>query len=451
MSPASESDTASSPVRDAPTSFTGILKQLGPGLIISASIVGSGELIVTTKTGAENGFTLLWFILFACLIKVFVQIELGRHVITRGVTMLEAMNAMPGPRLKVSWMVWVWLAMFVATFFQLAGIVGGIAAVFELGGSTWSRATWAVLVTGSCAALLAVGRYGFVEKFSTLMVGLFTLFTIAAVLALYGTPYAVTAADLAEGMSFRLPDDVTVAFAAFGVVGVGASELIYYPYWCLEKGYARFAGPDDGTAEWQERARGWLRVLRWDAWVSMVIYTVATVAFYLLGAAVLHGQGLEVGNDTVIANLSVLYRESFGAAGLWIFIAGAFIVLYSTVFISTASNGRLFADLLKLTGIVKAPTEGDRLRHIRIACVLLPALYLTFFLSFGQPVTLVTVGAVAQGLMLPLLAIAALYFHRRWTHPALASGTGWTVALWVSSALMAAVGLYSIWQLFGKS
>ena len=32
----------------------------------------------------------------------------------------------------------------------------------------------------------------------------------------------------------------TVAFAAFGIIGVGASELIYYPYWCLEKGYASF-------------------------------------------------------------------------------------------------------------------------------------------------------------------------------------------------------------------
>jgi Mn2+/Fe2+ NRAMP family transporter len=438
-----------SPVRDAPTSLGGILKQLGPGLIISASIVGSGELIVTTKTGAENGFTLLWFILFACLIKVFVQIELGRHVITRGVTMLQAMDSLPGPRLKVSWLVWVWLAMFVATFFQLAGIVGGIAAVFELGGSTWSRETWALLVTGSCAALLAVGRYGFVEKFSTLMVGLFTLFTVAAVVALYRTPYAVTPADLAAGMSFRLPDDMTVVFAAFGVVGVGASELIYYPYWCLEKGYARFTGPDDGTPEWRRRARGWLRVLKWDAWVSMVIYTVATVAFYLLGAAVLHGQGLEIGNDTVIRNLSVLYRESFGAAGLWGFIAGAFIVLYSTVFISTASNGRLFADLLKMTGWVKGVTEADRLRHIRIACVLLPALYLGFFLTLGQPVTLVTVGSVAQGLMLPLLAGAALYFHHRRAHPGLPAGPGGSVALWLSSVLMAAVGIYSLWRMLG--
>lgn len=439
-----------SPIKNAPTTFTGLLKQLGPGLIISASIVGSGELIVTTKTGAENGFTLLWFIIFACLIKVFVQIELGRHVITRGVTMLEAMNSVPGPRLKVSWMVWVWIAMFVATFFQLAGIVGGIASVFKLGGSELSTGIWALLVTGSCAVLLAIGRYIFVERFSTVMVGLFTLFTVFAVFALYRTPYAISAADIASGLSFQMPADFTVAFAAFGVVGVGASELIYYPYWCLEKGYARYTGPNDGTPEWDERARGWLRVLRWDAWVSMVIYTLATIAFYLLGAAVLHGQGLKIENDNVIPNLSTLYRESFGEAGLWVFIVGAFIVLYSTVFISTASNGRLFADLLKMFGLVKDVTPEARQRHIRIACVVLPALYLLFFLGFGQPVTLVTIGAVAQGIMLPLLAIAALYFHRQWTVPALAPKRAWVILLWLSSALMVGVGLYSVWDQVAK-
>ncbi|WP_193212954.1 Nramp family divalent metal transporter [Luteolibacter marinus] len=439
-----------SPIKDAPVTAGGLLKQLGPGLIISASIVGSGELIVTTKTGAENGFALLWFIIFACLIKVFVQIELGRHVITRGVTMLEAMNSVPGPRLKVSWMVWVWLAMFVATFFQLAGIVGGIASVFRLGGSELSTGIWALIVTGSCAVLLAIGRYAFVERFSTLMVGLFTLFTIFAVFALYRTPYAITAADIAGGLTFDLPENFTVAFAAFGVVGVGASELIYYPYWCLEKGYARYTGPNDGSPEWAERARGWLRVLRWDAWVSMVVYTVATIAFYLLGAAVLHGQGLEIENDNVIPNLSVLYSESFGEAGLWVFIVGAFIVLYSTVFISTASNGRLFADLLKMFGLVKEASAEARQRHIRIACVVLPALYLLFFLLVGAPVTLVTVGAVAQGVMLPLLAIAALYFHRSWTIPALAPKRAWVLMLWLSSALMTLVGLYSVWDQIRK-
>ena len=45
-----------SDVRAAPKSVLGILKELGPGLIVAGSIVGSGELIATTLTGAEAGF-----------------------------------------------------------------------------------------------------------------------------------------------------------------------------------------------------------------------------------------------------------------------------------------------------------------------------------------------------------------------------------------------------------
>ncbi|MDB4458998.1 Nramp family divalent metal transporter, partial [bacterium] len=69
-----------------PSSWKEMLRFLGPGLIITATIVGSGELIVTPKVGAEHGFSLLWFIIIGCMVKVFVQVELGRYAIASGKT-----------------------------------------------------------------------------------------------------------------------------------------------------------------------------------------------------------------------------------------------------------------------------------------------------------------------------------------------------------------------------
>ena len=69
-------------IEDAPTTVWGILRRIGPGLIVAGSIVGSGELIATTVTGAQAGFWLLWLIIIGCVIKVFVQVELGRYAIT---------------------------------------------------------------------------------------------------------------------------------------------------------------------------------------------------------------------------------------------------------------------------------------------------------------------------------------------------------------------------------
>ncbi len=433
-----------SPFRPAPTHWRGISRQLGPGLIISAAIVGSGELIVTTKLGADVGFTLLWFIILGCIIKVFLQIELGRYAISRGKTTLQALNSVPGPKLGVSWLVWIWMMMFIATFFQVSGMVGGIAQAIGLSGLAFSDTALAVFITGSCAILLYFGRYVFIERFSTVMVAAFTLFTILAVFSLYWTDYGIGASGLIEGMSFNLPDEFLVAFAAFGIIGVGASELIYYPYWCLEKGYASHVGPFDDTQEWISRAQGWIRVLKWDAWVSMIIYTGATVAFYLLGAAVLNGKGVEVTNDELMISLSHIYSESFGNVGLWFFIVGAIVVLYSTVFISTASNGRLAADLLGLFKLVDTRSKVSRSNVVRLTCLALPIVYFLLYVTIGKPVTLVTVGAIAQALMLPFLAFSALYFLYRETHEALRPSPLWITFLWISATLMTLVGVYQL-------
>lgn len=441
--PSAVRPAVSGPLRP-PAGILGILRHVGPGLIISANIVGSGELIVTPKVGAAHGFDLLWFIIVGCLLKVFVQIELGRYAVARGRTTLEALNEIPGPRLIVSWLVWLWLLMFAATFFQVAGMVGGIAGIAAAAGMPMNGRVVAVAIGGAVAILLVVGRYRTVETVSTAMVAAFTICTMVAVWALQGTPFAVTGGDLGRGFALRLPEDFNVAFAAFGIIGVGAAELIYYPYWCLEKGYARQVGPADGSAAWGERARGWMRVLRMDAWLSCGIYTLATLAFFLLGAAVLHDQGLDVANADMIPTLAHMYHDTFGAWSVPVFLVGAFAVLFSTIFVSTASNTRLIADTCVLFHLAPDGAGRTRERIIRWSCVLLPVSWVTIFVLWGEPVHLVLVGAIAQGFMLPFLGMAALWLHHRRGDPALRTGGAWRFLLWLSAACMVIVGAYQV-------
>jgi Mn2+/Fe2+ NRAMP family transporter len=289
-----------------------------------------------------------------------------------------------------------------------------------------------------------VGRYTLVEKLSTVLVALFVLATLVAVGALQSTEFAISLEQLGDGLKFQLPEKFTIAFAAFGIIGVGASELIYYPYWCLEKGYGQSIGANDGSSQWQERARGWMRVMRIDAWVSFAIYTTTTLAFYLLGAAILHAKGLEVEGSQMISTLSHMYRETFGQWSFWLFLLGAFAVLYSTVFGATASNARLFADALSLFGLVKYRTPEERARWVNIGCVVLPIAFAGVYLSLGDPVSLVFVGALAQGAMLPFLGLAALYFCYRKTDRALSPGRIGMICLWVAVVSMSIAGGYKI-------
>ena len=73
----SDDPAAGQPTVEPPRTFGKTLRQLGPGLIIAGSIVGSGELIATTKTGAQAGISLLWLVIIGCVIKVFVPVLVG--------------------------------------------------------------------------------------------------------------------------------------------------------------------------------------------------------------------------------------------------------------------------------------------------------------------------------------------------------------------------------------
>lgn len=441
----------------APTTLTGRLAQLGPGLIISAAIVGSGELIVVPKLGAAAGFSLLWFLVLGCVLKVFVQIELARHAIAHQETTLAALDTLPGPRWRVSWVLWAWMLMYMGTVLQVGGIIGGITTICGMMGLTWPPWVWLVLTTGSGMALLVSGRYAPVERYATIMVAIFTLSSLAAVLVLQWTEYRVTSAQWIEGMWPTRPASFTLAFAAFGVTGVGASELIFYPYWCLEKGYGRSVGAP-GTArtataadraEWTARAQGWLGVMRLDAFVSMGIYTLATVAFYVLGAAVLHQTAPNATDAELLPALADMYRHSLGPWSTTLFLAGALAVLYSTFFVATASNARLLVDAGGLLGVraVSSRTVEERRRAVRVACLLLPLASASAYVLFPRPVTLVLIGAVGQGLMLPLLAGAAVYFRHRRLPPDLAPTAAWTAALWTSALLIGLVGAYQLFSL----
>jgi len=428
--------------KPAPTDFKGILKHLGPGLIITATIVGSGELIATPKLASEVGFTMLWFIILGCLVKVFVQIELGRYTLVTGKTTLEAMNSVPGPKLRVSWMVWFWVVMYIGSTMQVAGMMGGIASLVVSKDSGWHLGLIAIVAL-ACMGMLLSGRYRLVERVCIAMVVLFTFFTVLALVSLQFTDdFAISSNDIGSGLTFALPEDFAIAFGAFAIIGIGTSELIYYPYWCIEKGYARNTGKNNNTIGWLDRALGWLNVMRWDAWVSCVIYTGATVAFYLLGAATLYEPGIEITNDNVISSLSAMYEKAFGEFGKTVFSVGCFCVLFSTVFAATAANARLFADGVSVFKFKKYQNEDERQNMVKVGAVVLLVLAFIIFAAFGSPVSLVFMGAFAQGALLPFLAFAAIYFLYTRVDRKLHPGKVWKVFLTLSAICMAMIGIY---------
>ncbi len=89
----------------------------------------------------------------------------------------------------------------------------------------------------------------------------------------------------------------TLVIAVFSFTGVNIGESIYYSYFCMDKGYADHIGETE-TAEGIARAKSWLRVMHTDVWLTLVLLTLVTIPFYILGASVLHATG-DVFRNTV--------------------------------------------------------------------------------------------------------------------------------------------------------
>jgi len=235
------------------------------------------------------------------------------------------------------------------------------------------------------------------------------------------------------------------ALATFGIIGVGASELMFYPYWCLAKGYGRAVGPRDESPAWAERARGWIKVLRLDAWASMIVYTVVTVAFYLLGAATLGRLGLRPAGGEMVRSLGAMYGPVFGPWAADVFLVGAFTVLYSTLIAAADGNSRIIADGLVLAGRIPGDDAARKMWTRRIAVVwTLVALVLA--LVIREPVAMVLASGVAQAIMLAALGVAVLYFRYRTVDRRLEPSRAWDVLLWLSAGGLIAVGSWTIWQ-----
>ena len=444
-------------IKEPPVGWRASARYFGPGLILSASIVGSGELIATTALGAQAGFVLLWLVIVSTLVKVAVQIELARWTIATGEPALTGYNRVP-PRIGgIGWVNVLWAVLALSKLLQLGGIVGGTAVAFSVllpfGGDPLaftSLLTWtAILVVGSIA-LLYSNNYTLIERGAAALVVIFTAVTVLIALGLPLTPFAYGFDDLGTGLSFLIPaGTLGAALAMFGITGVGADEITFYTYWCVEKGYARWVGPNDGSEEWARRANGWIRVMYKDAMVSWVIYTFGTLAFYLMGAAVLQPQGLVPQGNTMITTLSRMYTDTLGEWASVVFLLGAIAVLGSTMWAAIPSWSRMYTNLLATFGVLDWQDPVARLRWIRVFTVALPILWAILYLTIQSPVIMVQIAGVMTGIFLLGVVWAVYWLRRNETDPRLHGGRAFAICLAVSSAAIALLGVYSLADVTG--
>jgi Mn2+/Fe2+ NRAMP family transporter len=423
---------------------------LGPGFILSASIVGSGELIATTVLGAKAGFITFWVILVSCIIKVGIQLEFGKNAIVSESSIMAEFNHFKGPRLsKVNWSVWMTFLLTSLKILQLGGMLGGAAIAFTMI-FPWLPLNFTVIFLGlSVSLLIYKNYYRLIEKIATVMVFGFTFFTLVSLIAVFFTPFRFSFEDVLNGLSFELPKEyLFVAIGAFGITGVASDEIIAYTYWCKEKGYAAFVGENDGSESWKIRAKGWINVMYLDAFVAMVCYTIVTAAFYLLGAAILHGsENVPEGND-LIGYLATIYTKSLGSGARLGYLIGAFIALYSSVFATLAYWSRLFPDIFVQLKWWKITTQADKDKSVKILAWIFPVLWIITYLFLKLPTFMVLIGGVIGSILLLVIVYAAIEFRVKNDSLKLDSSRFSKAIFWLSVISITLISGYGILKIF---
>ncbi|MBI2206223.1 MAG: Nramp family divalent metal transporter [Candidatus Rokubacteria bacterium] len=456
--PSRERYEAIEEVKAPPATWGARLKALGPGIIMSGSVVGSGELIATANFGAKVGFVAMWVIIAWIVLKLFVAMELARHVITTQKTVLEAWGEdVPGPTwLRQGWMFWITLLLIVlVAFTALGGILGSqisfMLAMIPGSSGVAGEVTWIVVFTVVTFLLLASGVYEHVEKATVAMVAIFSFTIVVAVLLLSGTRFAITAGDIGSGLTFQMPavkEGYLLALSLGGLIGFAPAELIFYSYWCKEKGYAAWTGPYEDTPAWRARAHGWIRTMQADVLLSSAITGLITIAFYLLGAAVLNRLGQAPAGMALAKTLAQQYTELFGAWAAWLYWVGGLFALYSTYFVWTGSASRLFADACDLLGIARIRSAADWQRWLRIWLVGLLLFYIVAYYLIREPVLSITLAGVVGTLLYPFVCLATIVGAYK-TPGAAKPAVGTLVMLWLSSLTMTAFAVYNLLKIVG--
>jgi Mn2+/Fe2+ NRAMP family transporter len=393
------------------------LKWLGPSFLWMLSAAGSGELLFTPRIAALYGYTLLWALLAAVVLKWFINGEVGRFSVCTGATILEGFKQLPGPK---NWAIWlILLPQIVVAISTVAGLSGAAATALILvaGGSVQ---LWTVIIIVVTAAIVLLGQYNVVEKISSYVGIARTVAVVAAAIFVFPN-----VGKLASGLVPQIPQDVQYQeiLPWLGFMLAGAAGLMWYSYWVEARGYGAASvkgkesiDPKQLNQEQKKKLRGWLNLMTISNTLAVVGALLAALSFLILGGELLRPQGLVPKENQVAETLGSLLGDLWGPFGFWFMVAIVFITFCSTVLSVEDGFGRMFADgtqiLLQGFGVRGRWTNEKFLQRVYIV-VLLVALPIAVYLFFGEPVGLLQTAGGIEAAHIPIVTGLTLYLNHR--------------------------------------
>ena len=372
------------------------LLMIGPGLLLAATGVGSGDLATGSIAGALLGTTVLWAVLVGALLKFTVTEGLARWQLATGETLLEGVAHRLGP--LPLWLFLPYLLLW--SFFVGSAQVSASGVTLHAIVPLFEDARDGKIVFGIAAgltglALVALGGYRLFEIAMRACIGIMFVTVIATAAVLWpGT------AEVLQGLLLpRIADaggvGLTWSVALIGGIG-GTLTVLCYGYWLREEG---LTSPSD------------LRTCRVDLAVGYAMTALFGIAMVIIGSTVaIEGEGAGL-----LVVLSERLLDVMGPAGKWLFLLGTFGAVFSSLLGVWQAVPYLFADCWNLlregrpgTARDAVDTRGRPYRIYLLMLALVPMLGL--FFSFRE---IQKFYSVIGAWFFPLLALVLLVLNGR--------------------------------------
>jgi Mn2+/Fe2+ NRAMP family transporter len=371
------------------------LKLAGPGLVVAATGIGSGDVVSATVGGARYGVVLLWAIVAGAFFKFVLQEGIARWQLATGKTALEGWaDHLPA---WVKWYFVIYLVLWtVAVSASLTNATGlGIA---NLTGGAISQPWGAVLHSVIGFVFVFFGGYSSFEKFMKVLVGVMG-FSI-----LFCAMFTLDNNTMPALRGLLLPTipagSGTYVLSLIGGVG-GSITMLSYNYWMREEGM---------------RGSGFLSYVRGDIAIAYLFTAIFGGSIMLIANDAFFTAGVTLTNAQAVPRMAEALGTVMGTFGRIAFSVGFWAAVFASLLGVWQSVPYLYADFY---GIFKKMSPEARQEAVKVTSTpyRLALAFITLvpmpFAFTGQPIQVVIIYTIVSSLFVPFVAATLLYLNNR--------------------------------------
>lgn len=345
-------------------------KAILPGIITAALVFGPSKMTITSRLGADYGYSLLWIVVVAIFFMLVFTSMGARIGEGNNISMLTLIRNKWGRRVTILIGIGVFL---VTTSFQAGNSIGVGIAVSE---ATNTPVWWWIVLFNLLGISLLFFR-SFYKTLERLMISLVALMLFAFLTTLFLISPSV--AEVSTGLIPKIPAGSTgfmIAFIAscFSIVGA-----FYQSY--LE----------------QENKKSSLQVGKSKSSTGIILLGVMSAVVIICAGSVLHPKGIKVSSA---GEMSGVLEPLFGPYAANLFLAGLFGASFSSLVGNATVGGSLLGDALGI---------GSKLNDVSIKglIALVMVAGASIALAFGKlPLELIIFAQSVTIFLVPLIGFA---------------------------------------------